>query len=122
MRLDPSEPAFTIGVAAKLTQLSQKQLRLLESREIVVPGRTSRGRRLYSLHQLDQLRYVAYLMSKRKVNPAGVLVALELLTLLPEEGRLTVLSAADDALAAGLSDGDLEPLLEEAEAEDAQEP
>jgi hypothetical protein len=33
-----------------------------------------------------------------------------------------VLSAADDALAAGLSDGDLEPLLEEIEAEDAREP
>jgi DNA-binding transcriptional MerR regulator len=101
IQLDPAEPAFPIGVAAKLTGLSQKQLRLLEAKQIVTPARTERDRRLYSLEQLNRLRYAAYLITQRRVNAAGVLAALELIDLLPEDTRAGVLQQADQALHEG---------------------
>jgi MerR family glutamine synthetase transcriptional repressor len=98
IRLDPAEPAFPIGVAAKLTGLSQKQLRLLEAKGIVAPARTEHDRRLYSFEQLNRLRYAAYLITERGVNAAGVLAALELIELLPDETQARVLADADRAL------------------------
>ena len=78
---------FTIGVTARLTGLSQRQLRSLEAKQIVVAGRTTRGRRLYSLYDLERLRFLGHLMSRRKVNTAGLVVALELLDRLPQQER-----------------------------------
>lgn len=85
--LDPSEPLFTIGVTARLTGLSQKQLRSLEANGVVVAGRTEQGRRLYSLDALERLRFIAYLTGSRKVNTAGLVVALEMLDRLPKHDR-----------------------------------
>ena len=87
IQLDPSEPVFTIGVATRLTGLSQKQLRSLEAKEIVVAARTEQGRRLYRLNDLDRLRFIAYLIGRRKVNTAGLIVALEMLDRIPEQDR-----------------------------------
>lgn len=110
--LDPREPVFTIGVAAKLVGLSPKQLRLLEANEIVVPARSKGNRRLYSLDQLNILKYVSYLVGVRKVNVAGVRVALELFEALPEDARTQALEPAQ-ASVAGPTEPDFAPLLDE---------
>lgn len=109
IEIDPGDPVFTIGVAARLTRLSHKQLRVLEAKEIVTPARSDHQHRLYSLDQLNLLRYVSYLVGTRKVNAAGVRVVLELLERMPEDERLRVLEEADEAVPEG---ADLAPILE----------
>jgi DNA-binding transcriptional MerR regulator len=98
IEIDPADPVFTIGVAARLTGLSHKQLRVLESNGIVTPARTDHGHRLYSRNQLEVLRYVAYLVGTRKVNAAGVRVVLDLFEKLPEGEQQRVLADADDSV------------------------
>lgn len=109
IELDPTDPVFTIGVAAKLTRLSHKQLRVLEAKEIVTPARSDHQHRLYSLDQLNLLRYVSYLVGARKVNAAGVRLVLELLERMPEGERLRVLEEADKVVPEG---ADLGPILD----------
>ncbi len=94
---DNRRPVLTIGTVAELTGLSQKQLRVLESRGIVAPLRTETSRRLYSTQQLAELRYISYLIRVRGTNAAGVIVALELLDRLPDEVRSRVLAEAEVA-------------------------
>ncbi|MGD8237181.1 MAG: MerR family transcriptional regulator [Armatimonadota bacterium] len=96
--IDPLEPMFPIGVAARLTGLSHKQLRELDAREIVNPRRTEYGHRLYSLDQLNRLKYVSYLVESRKVNPNGVGVVLELMERLPQDERGRILEEAASAV------------------------
>ena len=110
IEIDPRDPVFTIGVAARLTRVSHKQLRVLESKQIVTPARSDHGHRLYSLDQLSLLRYVSYLVGRRKVNAAGVRVALELLERMPEDERIRVLEEADKSVPEEAAD--LAPFLE----------
>jgi len=113
IEIDRTDPLFTIGVASKLVGLSPKQLRLLEHNEILVPARSDHSRRLYTLEQLDRLRYVSYLIVGRKANAGGVRVALELLARLPETDRLEVIEEAESAMHHTSSDATLEPILHE---------
>lgn len=59
-----SEPALTIGTAAKLAGLHQQTLRIWEQRGLVVPARTPKGTRLYSLDDVERLRRVAALSAE----------------------------------------------------------
>jgi DNA-binding transcriptional MerR regulator len=47
---------FTVGEAAAQTGWSPRMLRYLEEHDLVVPGRTAAGYRLYSLAELNRLR------------------------------------------------------------------
>jgi DNA-binding transcriptional MerR regulator len=109
IHIDPSDPLFAIGVASKLTGLSPKQLRLLEQKDVIVPSRSDRSRRLYTLDQLSLLKYVAYLIAVRRANAGGISVALELLSRLPDEERTRVMEESQAALGQ-VKEPDLESL------------
>ena len=73
-----SEPLFVISVAARLVEMHPQTLRKYEREGLIAPSRTSGNLRLYSDHDIEQLRQVKYLVEERGLNLAGVQLALEL--------------------------------------------
>jgi MerR family transcriptional regulator/heat shock protein HspR len=73
-----SEPLFVISVAARLVEMHPQTLRKYEREGLIAPSRTSGNLRLYSDHDIEQLRQVKYLVEQRGLNLAGVQLALEL--------------------------------------------
>jgi MerR family transcriptional regulator/heat shock protein HspR len=73
-----SEPLFVISVAARLVEMHPQTLRKYEREGLIAPSRTSGNLRLYSDHDIEQLRQVKYLVEGRGLNLAGVQLALEL--------------------------------------------
>ncbi|MEJ7837623.1 MAG: MerR family transcriptional regulator [Thermomicrobiales bacterium] len=73
-----SEPLFVISVAARLVEMHPQTLRKYEREGLIAPSRTSGNLRLYSDHDIEQLRQVKYLVEHRGLNLAGVQLALEL--------------------------------------------
>lgn len=73
-----SEPLFVISVAARLVEMHPQTLRKYEREGLIAPSRTSGNLRLYSDHDIEQLRQVKYLVEERGLNLAGVQLALDL--------------------------------------------
>jgi DNA-binding transcriptional MerR regulator len=59
---------LTVAEAAARTGWSARMLRYLERAELVVPGRTPAGYRLYGLRELNQLRSLAELRARHGVG------------------------------------------------------
>jgi MerR family copper efflux transcriptional regulator len=85
---------LTVGQAARQTGWSPRMLRYIERGELVVPGRTPSGYRLYGLRELNQLRSLRQLLSRFSVGLSDVVFAARL-------RREAALRAAVDAWLAG---------------------
>ncbi len=78
-RISPDEPVYVISVAARLVGLHEQTLRIYEKKGLVVPKRTDKRTRLYSLNDLKKLRLIKLLTQRRGVNLAGVKMILEMI-------------------------------------------
>lgn len=76
--LDPDEPVYAIGVAARLVNLHPQTLRNYEEEGLVAPGRSEGGFRLYSRRDLERLTKISRLTNDLGVNLAGVHIILNL--------------------------------------------
>jgi MerR family transcriptional regulator, heat shock protein HspR len=65
-------PKYAISVAAEFVGMHPQTLRLYEARRLVVPRRTSGGRRLYSDADLARLESIKALTSALGLNHSGV--------------------------------------------------
>jgi MerR family transcriptional regulator, heat shock protein HspR len=65
-------PKYAISVAAEFVGMHPQTLRLYETRRLVVPRRSSGGRRLYSDADLARLQSVKALTSALGLNHSGV--------------------------------------------------
>lgn len=72
------EPVYVISIAAKLAEMPQWTLRVLDKEGIVRPQRTAGDRRLYSDRDIAVLARVRYLTEERGVNMNGVRLILEM--------------------------------------------
>lgn len=79
------EPLYVISVAARLLDMHAQTLRKYERERFIAPSRTKGRLRLYSAEDIERLRQVKYLVEERKLNLAGVEMALML------SGRLRAL-------------------------------
>ena len=79
------EPLYVISVAARLLDMHAQTLRKYERERFIAPSRTKGRLRLYSAEDIERLRQVKYLVEERKLNLAGVELALML------SGRLRAL-------------------------------
>jgi DNA-binding transcriptional MerR regulator len=70
--------ALTVGDAAGRTGWSARMLRYLERTGLVVPTRSPSGYRLYGLRELNQLRSLAELRRRFRVEIADVAFAARL--------------------------------------------
>ena len=71
MKIDET-PKYAISVAAEFVGMHPQTLRLYETRRLVVPRRTSGGRRLYSDADLARLQSVKALTTALGLNHSGV--------------------------------------------------
>ncbi len=69
-------PVYVISVAAGLTGLHPRTLRIYEQKGLVQPSRRKHGR-LYSERDLERVRLIRHLTQERGLNLAGVRVILE---------------------------------------------
>ena len=88
---------MTVGEAALRTGWSARMLRYLERTGLVVPQRSASGYRLYGLRELNQLRALAELRRRFRVEIADVAFAARL-------RREADLKAAVDTWFAGNTD------------------
>jgi len=78
-KISPDEPVYVISVAARLVGLHEQTLRIYEKKGLVVPRRTDKNTRLYSMNDLKKLRLIKLLTQKRGLNLAGVKMILEMI-------------------------------------------
>lgn len=69
-------PVYVISIAAELTGLHPRTLRIYEEKGLVQPARRNNNR-LYSEHDLDRVRLIHHLTQEVGLNLAGVKVLLE---------------------------------------------
>ena len=74
----PDEPVYTIGVVARLLDISAQTLRQFEREGIIAPSRTETNIRLYSQNELVVLRRVCELVKLEGVNIPGVRAVLRI--------------------------------------------
>ncbi|HEY4451641.1 MAG TPA: helix-turn-helix transcriptional regulator [Solirubrobacteraceae bacterium] len=63
---------FMISVAAELANLHPQTLRMYEARGLIEPKRSSKGTRLYSQQDVEQLRRIQEMTAELGLNLAGV--------------------------------------------------
>lgn len=98
IELDPSKPVFSIGVAAELVQLNRSTLRMYEKEGLLCLHRDGKAKRLYSLNDLERLRYLFYLTKIRRIGIPGSRYMLEILEQVCAEDRARLLAEADSAI------------------------
>ena len=77
--IDKDKPVYVISVVAKMLNISQQTLRLYEKENLVVPKRTSKNTRLYSVRDVEELSRITRLHQELGVNLAGIDVILNML-------------------------------------------
>lgn len=75
---DRNRPLFMISVASELAEMHPQTLRVYERRGLVRPQRSRKHTRLYSLADVERLRYIQKLTNELGINLAGVARVLEL--------------------------------------------
>jgi MerR family transcriptional regulator/heat shock protein HspR len=73
-----ARPLFMISIAAELAEMHPQTLRMYERRGLIQPKRSSKQTRLYSLDDVERLRYIQSLTNELGLNLAGVQRVLEL--------------------------------------------
>ena len=71
-------PILTIGAVAKALKVHQRTLRIYDAEGILVPKRSSYNRRLYTLDDIEQGRFILFLTRNLAINLAGVKIILNL--------------------------------------------
>ena len=95
---DPSKGMFPIGVVADMIGISQKQLRVYESKGVIFPARSDGNRRLYSQRDVELLTFIHYLVSVEKINLAGVRFILGMMRKLSREERHDLILSVEDTI------------------------
>jgi MerR family transcriptional regulator/heat shock protein HspR len=102
---DPKRPRYFISIAAELTSVHPRTLRIYEEEGLLCPQRRN-NLRLYSEADIQRVRIIRFLTRRQGVNLAGVKVILQL----EELGKIRIYDLFDAA--------DVERFVEEGEAEE----
>jgi len=72
------EPAYTIRVAAARCGMHEQSLRMYERLGLIKPRRSQGNIRLFSDHDIEQIRFIKRLVDDMGVNLAGAKIILNL--------------------------------------------
>ncbi len=75
---DSHKAIYTIGVAAELLGCHPRTLRIYEQAGLINPRRTGKKYRLYSQHDLTQVKKICSLMAEYRLNLSGIKAMLEM--------------------------------------------
>ena len=73
---EQEEPVFTIGIVARLLEVTQTTLRIWEKKGLIQPRRLGKNR-YYSHAELNRLKEIKCLLQEKGLNIAGVREILE---------------------------------------------
>lgn len=62
---EPDDTIYTIGVAARMTGLTARQIRYYESKGLISPGRSDGNQRLYSRVHIERLKVIRSLRGQQ---------------------------------------------------------
>ena len=78
LRNDLDTPLYMIGVVAQMLAIHPQTLRLYEKEGLVVPGRSQGNTRLYSVRDVDRLKFILHMTRDMGVNLAGIEIILRM--------------------------------------------
>ena len=83
--ISPSAPLFSISIISEMIGVHQRTLRIYDEEGLLVPKRTSKNRRLYSMADVERGRFIQYLTRDLGINLSGVRIIFHLLSQLKIE-------------------------------------
>lgn len=78
MDIDKDKPVYVISVVSEMLDTPPQTLRIYEKANLVVPKRTSRNTRLYSMRDVEKLQRIVRLHQDLGINLAGIEVILHM--------------------------------------------
>lgn len=77
--LDPEKSMFPISVVADILKVHQRTLRIYDDEQLLVPSRSAKNRRLYSINDIERGKFIQYLTRELGINLAGIKIIFHLL-------------------------------------------
>jgi len=77
--ITPNAPIFSISIISEILHVHQRTLRIYDEESILVPKRTEKNRRLYSMEDVERGKFIQYLTRELGINLAGVKIIFSLL-------------------------------------------
>lgn len=77
--ITPNAPIFTISIISRILNVHQRTLRIYDEEGLLIPKRTEKNRRLYSMEDVERGKFIQYLTRELGVNLAGVKIIFNLL-------------------------------------------
>ena len=77
--LNVEKAMFPISVVAEILKVHQRTLRIYDEEKILVPSRSPKNRRLYSLNDVERGKFIQYLTRELGINLAGIKIIFTLL-------------------------------------------
>ncbi len=73
------KPVFPISVVADILEVHQRTLRIYNEEGILIPARSPKNRRLYSVNDIEKGKFIQYLSRELGINIIGIKIILEFL-------------------------------------------
>ena len=80
LTLNQDQPLLPISAVAEILKVHQRTLRIYDAENILVPSRTPKNRRLYSLNDMEKGKFIQYLTRDLGINLIGVKIIFLLLS------------------------------------------
>ena len=77
--INPNTPIFSISIISDMLNVHQRTLRIYDEEGLLVPQRTEKNRRLYSMNDIERGKFIQYLTRELGINLAGVRIIFNLL-------------------------------------------
>ncbi len=77
MEYSSEKPLLTLSVAAEMVGVHPRTLMIYDKWGFVKPSRTKTNRRLYSLADINEIKFVQYLTREKGLNLSGVRLIFE---------------------------------------------
>ena len=77
---DPNRPMFPISVVADILKVHQRTLRIYDDESILIPSRSTKNRRLYSLNDIEKGKFIQYLTRDLGINLVGIKIIMYFLS------------------------------------------
>ena len=83
--IKPNAPIFPISIISEMIGVHQRTLRIYDEEGLLVPKRSDKNRRLYSMADVERGKFIQYLTRDLGINLAGVRIIFTLLAQLKIE-------------------------------------
>lgn len=76
--INPEMPAFPISVVADILQVHHRTLRIWDEEGILIPGRSVKNRRMYSINDIEKGKLIQFMTRNLGINIISIKVIFKL--------------------------------------------